>query len=193
MPHRNFKRRALFVALPAFVIVGAGVGVWRGGAASDALAATVRRGTLTSTLTLAGVLKPAESITYHSPLGGREAEVMFLAPEGTRVNEGDLVVRLDTTEVERDLQRTAQELRQAQVDLQVADIEVQEARSVIASLESGEGFLSVEEARTRLDLAQRKVDRLREEHDQLRPLLEKGFITRDELKRTADELGRAEE
>jgi multidrug efflux pump subunit AcrA (membrane-fusion protein) len=53
--------------------------------------------------------------------------------------------------------------------------------------------LSVEETRTRLDLAQKKVDRLREEHGQLQPLMEKGFITRDELKRTADELEQAEE
>ena len=183
----------LIVAAAGLAVVATGLGVWRGAGADDGLTATVRRGEITSTLTLSGILKPAESISYRSPLGGRETEVTFLAPEGMRVNEGDLIVRLDTTEVERELQRTAQELRQAQVDLQVAEIEVQEAKAAIASLEKGEGALSVEETRTRLDLAKRKVERLREEHRQLEPLMEKGFITRDELKRTGDELEQAEE
>lgn len=189
----NPRQRDLIVGLAALTVIVAGVGVWRGGAVDDGMTATVRRGRLTSTLTLTGILKPAESISYRSPLGGRETEVIVLAPEGTRVNEGDLIVRLDTTDVERELQRTAQELRQAQVDLQVADIEVQEAQAAISSLEKGEGALGVEEARTRLDLARKKVDRLREEYDQLKPLMEKGFITRDELKGTADELDQAEE
>lgn len=186
-------RRLLVVGLAAVIAIAAGVGVWRGAAVDDGMTAAVRMGRLTSTLTLAGALKPVESVSYRSPLSGRETEITFLAPEGTRVNEGDLIVRLDTTDVERELQRAAQELRQAQVDLQVADIEVQEAQAAIASLEQGEGALSVDEARTRLDLAQKKVSRLREERDQLQPLMEKGFITRDEFNRTSDELEQAEE
>jgi multidrug efflux pump subunit AcrA (membrane-fusion protein) len=187
------RPRVSIAVLAALVVVAAGVGVWRRAASDDGMTATVRRGPITSTLTLAGILKPAESITYRSPLGGRETEVTFLAPEGTRVNEGDLIVRLDTTEVERELQRVAQEVRQAQVDLQLAEIEVQEGKAAIASLEKGEGALNLEETRTRLELAQKKVDRLREEHGQLKPLMEKGFITREELRRTADELEQAEE
>jgi hypothetical protein len=37
------------------------------------------------------------------------------------------------------------------------------------------------------------VDRLRQEYEQLTPLIEKGFITREELKKTADELEQSEE
>jgi RND family efflux transporter MFP subunit len=179
--------------LAAFAVLAVGVGVWRRVAADDALTATVRKGALTSRLTLAGILKPAESIGYRSPLGGRETEITFLAAEGTRVNDGDLIVRLDTTEVERELQRAVQDVRQAQVDLQVAEIEVQEGKAAIASLEKGEGALSVEETRTRLELAGKKADRLRQEYEQLKPLMEKGFITREELKKTGDELEQAEE
>jgi hypothetical protein len=58
----------------------------------NSLLAVVRRGPLVVRLTETGVLRPAESITYRSPLNGRELEITFLAPEGTRVSEGDLLI-----------------------------------------------------------------------------------------------------
>jgi multidrug efflux pump subunit AcrA (membrane-fusion protein) len=173
--------------------LGAAAALWRGTTADDLLTAKVRTGTLTVKLTVAGILRPVQSITYRSPLGGREAEITSLVAEGTRVNEGDLLARLDTTELRRDLERAGQELRQAQVDLQVAEIETQEGRATIDSLSEGEGALSVDEANTRLQLAGKKVERLREEYAQLKPLQEKGFITREELRKTGDELEQAEE
>jgi HlyD family secretion protein len=154
---------------------------------------TVRRGNLSATLTVAGLLKPVQAITYHSPLTGRETEITFLAPEGTRVGEGDLLVRFDAVPLQRDLERANQELRQAQVDLQVAEIDRQEGQAAIDSLTGGEAALTVEETKTRLELAERKAARLRAEQQALAPLLEKGFITREELRRTADELEQAEQ
>ena len=53
--------------------------------------------------------------------------------------------------------------------------------------------MSVDEVRTRLQLAQTRVERLRHEQDALKPLLDKGFITREELRKTSDELEQAEE
>jgi len=155
--------------------------------------ATVRRDTLSATLTVAGLLKPVQAITYRSPIVGRETEITFLVPEGTRVGEGDLITRLDTVPLQRDLERANQEVRQAQVDLQVAEIDRQEGQAAIDSLSGGEAALSVEETKTRLEQTERKVARLRAEHAALAPLLEKGFITRDELRRTSDELEQAEQ
>ena len=68
-----------------------------------ALTVLVHRGTLTLRLTETGVLRPAQSITYRAPLAGRELEITFLAPEGFKVNEGDLILRLDTGELEAEL------------------------------------------------------------------------------------------
>jgi HlyD family secretion protein len=115
-----------------------------------------------------------------------------LVAEGTRVNEGDLLVRLDTSDLRRELERGVQEQRQARVDLQVAEMDRAEGQATIDSLAEGEGSLTIEEAKTRLQLAEKKVDRLKEEHDKLKPLLEKGFITREELRRTADDLEQSE-
>lgn len=171
--------------LPALVFALKGNG-------GDALSAVVRRGTLVGRLTVSGVLRPARSITYRSPLGGREAEIVFLAPEGTVVGEGDLVARLDTTELRRELERAVQELRQAELEVKVAEAERAEGRAAIESLTEGEGALSVEEARASLALAERKVQRLREAYEANRPLMEKGFLTRDELDKSAFELEQAE-
>ena len=166
----------------------AGTAFWRRASVDPSLVATARKGPLTAQLTTSGILKPMQSITYRSPLAGREAEITELAAEGTRVNEGDLLVRLDTTDLQREGARARQDVRQSQVDLQVAEIEHQEAGAAVRSVAEGEGALGVEEARARLQAVQKKVERLRHEHEQLKPLLEKGFITREELKRTADEL-----
>jgi HlyD family secretion protein len=181
----------LIVATAA--ILAAAAMLWRGAGATEDMTVLVRKGTLVPRLTATGSLAPAQSITYRSPLGGRETEITFLVAEGTRVNEGDLLVRLETTELQRELERAVQERRQAQVDLQVAEIDRQEGQTAVDSLAAGEGALSVEEAKTRLQLAERRVARLQEEHDTLEPLLEKGFITREELRKTADELDQATE
>jgi HlyD family secretion protein len=182
----------------SFVVGGSaialGLFIWQHTTLGDrTLAATVVRGPLSARLIVGGVLKPVQSITYRSPLGSREAELTFLVAEGTRVGEGDLLARLDTTDLRQEVERATQELRQAQVDLQVAEIDRQQARSAIESLAEGEGALAVAEARTRLQAAEANVDRLRAESEALSPLLERGFITREELRRTVEALEQAEE
>ena len=76
--------------------------------------------------------------------------------------------------------------RQAQIDLEVAEGEYEEAQAAVRQAVEGEGALTVEEGKTRAQLAQKKVERLREEFDAMKPLMEKGFITRDELARTSE-------
>jgi multidrug efflux pump subunit AcrA (membrane-fusion protein) len=159
----------------------------------DTLVAVVRRGPLTSTITTTGILEPIRSITYNSPLGGREVEITRLVPEGTRVQVGDLLAALDTTELQQLADRARQDVRQAHADVQVAAMELREAEANLAAVAKGEGALTLEEARSKLQLAEKKVDRLREEYAQLKPLLDKGYLTRDELRKTGDALEQAED
>ena len=181
------------VAAAATVIAITLVAIWTRAGADDAMVATVSRGELTATLTSSGTLKPIQSITYRSPIPGRDIEIRDLAPEGSRVAAGDLLVKLDTTDLEVELARVRQEHRQAQMDLQVAEGEFDEAGAEVKAVTEGEGALTVEEARSSLQRAQKKAERLRQEYGHLKPLLEKGFITRDELARTEDQLEEAEE
>jgi HlyD family secretion protein len=156
------------------------------------LSAVVQRGALTATVTASGTVRPLRSLTYRSPIPGRDTEIRELAPEGTRVNEGDPIVRLDTTDLERERDRATQELEQARIDAQVAEGEWEEAGATLKAVAEGEGALTVEEAKATLQNAERRVDRLRQEFSQMKPLLEKGFITREELAKTSDQLEEAE-
>ena len=110
---------------PSCAIVAA-VFLVRAGA-DDGMVVEVSRGELTARLTSSGTLKPIQSITYRSPVPGRDIEIRDLAPEGSRVQAGDVLVRLDTTDLEIELARVRQEHRQAQMDLQVAEGEWDEA------------------------------------------------------------------
>ncbi|HYE84749.1 MAG TPA: hypothetical protein VEA16_00235, partial [Vicinamibacterales bacterium] len=165
---------------------------WVRAGGDETMVATATRGELTARLSSSGTLKPLQSITYRSPVPGRDVEIRELAPEGSRVNAGDVLVRLDTTDLEIELARARHEHRQAQLDLQVAEGEFEEATAEVKSVAEGEGALTVEEVRASLQRAQKKTERLRQEHAHLKPLLEKGFITRDELARTEDQLEQAE-
>lgn len=185
------KRLVAVVATTVFVLTA--VVYWVRAGADAEMVATATRGELTARLTSSGTLKPIQSITYRSPIPGRDVEIRDLAPEGSRVEAGDLLVRLDTTDLEIELARVRQELRQAQMDLQVAEGEWDEAGAEVKAVTEGEGALTVEEARSTLLRAQKKAERLREEYEHLKPLLEKGYITRDELARTEDQLEEAEE
>lgn len=160
--------------------------------ADPLLSAVVQRGELTSAVTTSGIVRPMRSLTYRSPIPGRDAEIRELAAEGTRVDEGQLLVRLDTTDLERERDRVRQDLEQTRIDLQVADGEWEEAGATLKAVAEGEGALTVEEVKATLQTAGRRVERLRQEFAQMKPLLDKGFITREELAKTGDQLEEAE-
>ena len=192
-PRALLSSPRLVVAVLAVVsAVGASL-YWVGAGADDGMVVAVTRGSLEARLTSSGTLKPLQSITYRSPIPGRDVEVRDLAPEGSRVQAGDVVVRLDTTDLELELARARQELRQAQMDLQVAEGEYEDAGAELKTVSEGEGALTVEEVQSVLLRAQKKAERLKLEYEHLRPLLDKGYITRDELAKTEDQLQDAEQ
>jgi len=190
-PSSNAIRLLLIVAgsVLAGVIVAGGLQL----SGSDrTLYATVKRGTFPVTLAEAGFLKAAESLTYRSPLIGRETEITFLAPEGMQVKAGDVVIRLDDTEMRAELDRAIQTHRQALIDQEMAKADLLDAQNSVTGLAEGEGALGMQEAQTALRLAERKVDRLKQEADSMQPMLERGYVTRDELDRTALQLEEAQ-
>ena len=188
-----FKTPRALAATAAVVLALVAAVYWTRTGVDAALVATVARGEMIATLTTAGTMRPIQSITYRSPVPGRDIEIRELAAEGSHVKAGDLIARLGTTELEIDLDRVKQELRQAQMDLQVAEGEYEEAGATVKDVAEGEGALSVEEARSNLQRATKKAERLREEFSHLKPLMDKGFITRDELAKTRDQLDEAED
>ena len=156
------------------------------------LAWTVDRGNLVVDLISPGNLRAAGSVTYRSPVNGRELEIVHLAPEGMRVGEGDLLAGLETRDLEADLRQARDSVSDVEFARQVADLELLEATAERESMVDGEGALTLEESRTSLTLTEKKVERLRREVANLEPLLDQGFITRDEFERSVAELETAE-
>lgn len=185
----GLRIRRWHVGAAVALVVAAGIVSRFASHADEASTPTARvvRGQLAARLTAMGTLRPVESFTYHSPVPGRDVEILELAPEGSHVDTGDTLVRLDATDVERELVRARDEQRQAQIDLEVADGEWDEARAQLQAVTDGDGALTVAEARSRRQLAERRAARLAEEYAQLEPLLARGFITREELGRSASE------
>ena len=184
--------RNLSLLLVGIAALGGGFAVWRAPTGATDAAWTVDRGELVVTLTEPGTLRAARSDSYRSPVAGREAEIVHLAQEGLRVGPGDLLVRLETRDLQAERRQATDAVDEAEIALQVAELELLEATAGLESTVDGEGSLTVEEARTNLALAERRVERLRREVRNLEPLLEQGFITGDELERSRDGLETAE-
>ena len=183
---------ALVVMVLAALVVSVLVAVRRLPAAESDVAWTVERGHLAAVLSEPGTLRAASSTSYRSPVNGREAEIVHLVSEGLRVAQGDLLVRLETRDLDAELRQAVDNVHETELTLQVAELELLEATAGLESAVNGEASLTIEESRTNLALAERRVQRLRREVESLEPLLERGFITGDELDRSRDELETAE-
>lgn len=186
-------RRLTAAAFGLLILLIGGMRIFVDGSPVDAaFVATARRTTLAITLTESGVLRAAESVTYRSPLEGREVEVTYLAPEGAEVAAGDLLAQLETAALRTERERAVQSVQQVDMELQAAVVERQEAALALRAVTEGAGALAVDEGRTELQLAQARAARLREDHDRMQPLLAKGYITREEFDRSALEVQEAE-
>jgi multidrug resistance efflux pump len=174
------------------VVAIAGIGaVSRRPSAVDAAAVTARRAAMKMTISESGVLRARASATFRSPVEGRELEVTWLAPEGSQVRAGDLLVRLDTTALLFELDRARQAVREAEMQLAAARLERDQAEIAMQGVTGGAGALEIEESRMELRLLESRASRLKKEHEQLGPLLAKGYITRGEFDRSQSEADEA--
>ena len=186
------RTRALAVGVAVAISV-AGLVVMRGSPAADpAFTWVLDRGDVVTDLVAPGTLRAARSLTYRSPVNGRELEVVHLVAEGSHVTEGDLLARLETRELEADLRQAESNVQDVALARQVADLELLEATAALESTRDGEAAITLEESRTNLTLNEKRVDRLRREVRNLEPLLDRGFITGEELARSQSELEGAE-
>jgi HlyD family secretion protein len=177
------SRRRLAVAAG---VIGAGALAaltWLRPHAESSATAVAAVGPVRLVLREAGRLHPARALTYRSPLGGRDAEITWLAPEGATVKAGDVVARVDPSGVQEELVRLEDALRQRQTEVQLAEADLDDARAQQQALADGERIVQVEEVASALKLEERRNAQMKTELEDLRPLLAKGYITREELQR----------
>ena len=173
--------------------------------------AIVRSEAFSEMLVEAGTITTQQMTLYASTLPAGQSKILELAPEGTLVREGDLLVRLDASQFEQARERDRAELRRAEaeltratgearLDLLRAQDEFDAARHQVANAErtlanqlDGAGQVAVIEADAVLAEATRELERAQKNVDDLRPLLAEKFITTAEFERAEQALSRATE
>jgi multidrug efflux pump subunit AcrA (membrane-fusion protein) len=192
------------------VVLGAGsIGVWFFDTDGDPEAATtdlptfaVRRGDLPITLKVKGTFQAEEAIQVRCEVGGGP-KITWLAAEGTHVKEGDKLVELDPTGVEKHIDNLEQseerlqselqaaeadlviqeldderQLRKAEMDLEMARLELKKFREIVMRKE-------VHDAEFRVRQAAVKARKLKAIDSQMPGLLKQGFVTKEEVEQSA--------
>jgi HlyD family secretion protein len=113
-------RRLLLTAIVVALVAGAlGLFVWspRGGSAADVpyRLGTVDRGAITANVRATGTLNPVTTVLVGSQLSGQVVEI--LADYNSQVKEGQIVARLDATQIRARRDAAEADLEQVRADL----------------------------------------------------------------------------
>ena len=176
------------------------------------LLATVKRASFDVAITESGVLEALRSVTLCSEIPSNNAKIMYLVPEGTQVEKGDVLVSFDPTPFQEDVRKFQFQVNEAKALLEEARQEVkleelraeQERRAAkhavrLAELQlenvlEGEGPVLLEEALHNSIQAKAKMERARGHATSLEEINEEeeGFITKQELAKARNAAEEAE-
>jgi RND family efflux transporter MFP subunit len=169
---------------------------------------TVARTTLSVTLKENGELKPVHSIELKCEVQAQGVKIEWVVDESTRVNKGDLLMRLASDEIKDKVEQEELELRkmeagvgEAQENLTITGSEnASKLKQVEVNLEVAELDLNrymkgdYEKARTAANIeikrAEMELARKQEELDKSIPLQVKGFVTQSKIRELQDEVER---
>jgi HlyD family secretion protein len=171
--------------------------------------AVVQRGPLRISVVESGNLKAADSVSLRSEIEG-QTTILYLVPEGTLVEEGQLVCELDATEQidERFQQQISvrnaeaayvksqqnHEIQKSQndSDIKKAEQALDFARIDLEKFREGERKAQEAEADEAIKLGEEEFTRASEQLEWSQKLYEKGFLTNTELEADRLALSRAQ-
>ena len=117
----------------------------------------VEKGDIQEVVSAVGAVMPHKRNLITAPIGGK---ILKLCPEATFVNEGDLLVQFDTTEIEKELLTKELELKKAQANLDkaIAEFNLLEIQSKfnVESKKSAQTFIEAELKNTQKNLEREK-------------------------------------
>jgi HlyD family secretion protein len=117
---KNFSRGRWMVIGMAFA-VGGGVALAGVRLATSKLkipTALVKRGEFMDYVQLRGEISAFKSVTIAAPTAAGDLQIIKLAPNGTRVERGDVVAQFDTSKLSEDLARQRSALKQAEAEIE---------------------------------------------------------------------------
>ncbi|USN99959.1 MAG: HlyD family efflux transporter periplasmic adaptor subunit [Phycisphaeraceae bacterium] len=156
-----------------------------------------------------GELEAKERVELRSGVE-RQTTIVEIVPEGTRVDAGEVLVRLNSDEIKKDMEEEELQVAEAQLNLEAAqtayDIQVSDnaadlrkaqlkvdlAKLALDQWESGDKVKQLKQLDTAIEKASRDLDRLNEKKAKSDELYKKKFISYDEWKRDEISLLEAE-
>lgn len=166
--------------------------------AADIVAASVRTFEITTLAT--GELEARNQMELRNLLE-RQGTITFIVPEGTLVRKGEVVVRLNSEEIEKEMQEAELQLNQAQLDLdsatserdiqisdnlanlRKAELKVDLAELALEQWEKGDHAIKMKELEVKIEKNKRDLDRLKEKKEKSDTLYQQEFLSYDEWKR----------
>ena len=202
-PRRSLFRR-LITAVALFGILGASA--WyaysstQGAQVDDTLVWTAERTDLRITVTERGTLQSQKTVNGVCELDGYDNKIIFIVEEGSTVKKGDVVVRFDSSEIDKEIAEEKLEVAQAQGAVETKEQEVQvaknEGESEVAAAEleltlakldlekyrDGDYPVELQDLKGKIALAKVEVEKAREELQNTRELVKKGFREPEQIR-----------
>ena len=200
------KMKKLFWAGALVAVALVGFLLLRRGPASEGpatLYATAAEGPLVISVEEFGEIAPSQQIVLKNEVQGR-VSIISLIPEGTMVQEGDVLVQLDVSAKidEKDSQeitiqnaRSALEVAREELEIQknqaASDVELAEesylfAKEDLAKYEEGEYPAKLTDQKGQLTLKEQQVKQAKDKYEWSKKLFDEKFISETELE--SDEL-----
>lgn len=196
------------LAIPILILIGllslayfGGVFSWfQAEDASSAVTATVRRTSLPIIITAGGELESAKAEYVVCELEGKEINIVEMVPEGTRVSAGDVVMRLDPSEINDRLAAQQLKVTQAEALAKAAAEELKIQRNLAASTIAqaqlaltlaeldkekylqGDYEVELNDLQGSLALAKMRLEEAKTTREHYRNLVKKGFRTPEQLR-----------
>lgn len=158
----------------------------------------VRKGPLTISVVESGTIKSLEQVSLKSEVEG-QTTLIFLVPEGTRVQKGDLLVELDASRLQDDLiqqqisvdnaeaafirarEGLAVARNQAESNISRAELDYQFAQEDVTQYTDGLHPKEVKEAESNITLAREELERAAEKLKWSDRLYQEQYISQTEL------------
>jgi HlyD family secretion protein len=120
---RQLSVRSKVIAIAILVLAGSGVvlGAVRLGKRTPTVPTyEVKRGEFLDSLQFRGEVKALKSVTISAPSEAGDLQIIKIAPEGTVVKPGDMIVEFDKTKTEQDLLQDKSALKSAEAGIEQA-------------------------------------------------------------------------
>ncbi len=172
----------------------------------ELLLASVRKMDFAITLHTIGVLDAAQSHMISSAIRGTGGKIVFLVEDGTRVKEGDVLVRFDPSPFEKEVKQWQGEVESLQAAVQAAEQSFAfeqnqvkgetadaEYRYKVAGLElkrlsEGDGPIKLAQYKEELQKAKLKLQQYESFVSELHQLRDEGFDNPGEISRAQEEV-----